>query len=128
MPHFDNIILSPGPGCPERDFNPKVFELAQCPLLGICLGHQAIGSYYGSKVDHGLQPMHGKISKMIHSGDSVFNGIPREFLAVEYHSLIIKEIQEPLQVICIDSSNVIMGIKHATLPIYGIQFHPEVSF
>lgn len=65
---------------------------------------------------------------MKHTGDELFNGIPNEFLAVEYHSLILKDVKEPLKVICTDLNGIVMGIKHDTLPIYGVQFHPEVLF
>jgi para-aminobenzoate synthetase len=123
---FDNVILSPGPGSPHKDFDSKVLESATIPVLGVCLGHQGIGVYYGSKVGHGLIPMHGRITQMSHNGNELFDGIPKEFLAVEYHSLVIQKIKEPLEVICTGPGDVIMGIKHSTLPFYGVQFHPEV--
>jgi anthranilate/para-aminobenzoate synthase component II len=105
-----------------------VLQTANIPVLGVCLGHQGIGVYYGSKVGHGEKPMHGRISKMRHDGNELFDGIPLEFLAVEYHSLVIKEIKEPLKVICTGPGDVIMGIKHLHFPVYGVQFHPEVRY
>ena len=95
------------------------------PVLGICLGHQAIGVYFGAVLCQAEKPMHGKVSFMKHKQDLIFKNVTERFEAVRYHSLIIKNLPPTLQEICLTDENVVMGIKHTDLPIYGIQFHPE---
>jgi len=128
---FDGILISPGPGHPRESqgtldaisfsaYNSK-------PLLGICLGHQAIGQSFGAKVDRAQELLHGKTSLIHHSENGIFSGIPQDYVAIRYHSLAIMEedFPESLEVIARSESGVIMGIKHKTLPINGLQFHPE---
>jgi anthranilate synthase component 2 len=110
------VVLSPGP-CDET----------RLPLFGVCLGHQAIGQAFGGKVVRAPQPLHGKMSRMHHTGDSVFAGLPQDFQATRYHSLTIDPATLPnsLSVTARAEDGVIMGVAHRDLPIHGVQFHPE---
>lgn len=123
------VVLSPGPGTPEKANNLLLyldyFIGKKIPVLGICLGHQAIGVYFGAVLCKAEKPMHGKVSIMKHRQDLIFENVSETFEAVRYHSLIIKNLPATLQEICLTDENVVMGIKHIDLPIYGIQFHPE---
>lgn len=126
----ERILISPGPGRPEnagitedviREFGEKT------PVLGVCLGHQAIGRVYGGEVIHAPTLMHGKTSKISHDDKGVFSGLPQNFTATRYHSLILdpQKISEELEVTAHSSDGVIMGIRHREHPVEGIQFHPE---
>lgn len=97
------------------------------PLFGVCLGHQAIGQAFGGKVVRAPAPLHGKLSRIHHSGESVFAGLPQDFLATRYHSLTIDPATVPnvLGVTARSKDGVIMGVAHRDLPIHGVQFHPE---
>lgn len=131
--NFDNIIISPGPGNPEKkeDFGvcEEVLLKSEIPILGICLGHQGLGYYYGEKIIKAPEPYHGRISKVYHRQDSLFVDIPSPFSVVRYHSLIIannpKKFNSSLEVIAYTQDNLIMGIKHKYKPYWGVQFHPE---
>ena len=94
------------------------------PLLGVCLGHQSIGQYFGGKVVRGGL-MHGKVSPVSHDGTGLFAGLPSPFIATRYHSLIVTEIPECLVVNATSDDEHVMGFRHASLPIHGVQFHPE---
>lgn len=124
------IILSPGPGKPS-DAAASLQILDQLkeriPILGVCLGHQAIGHYFGARVEKGRRPMHGKITAVTHRGRGLFRGLPQNFRATRYHSLIVSDhaLPEELLVDAWSEEGVIMGITHASLPVYGVQFHPE---
>ncbi|WP_026487249.1 anthranilate synthase component II [Caldanaerobius polysaccharolyticus] len=124
------IILSPGPGRPEnagicveliRKLKGKI------PLLGICLGHQAIGYAYGGKIVEADKILHGKTSMVIHTGRGVFYGLKNPICATRYHSLVIdkESLPQELEVTAYTSDGTIMGIRHKSLPVYGLQFHPE---
>lgn len=127
---YDGMILSPGPGKPENAS--KSIELlkrfaGKCPILGVCLGHQVIAYYFGGQVIKGEKPMHGKLTRLYHNGNGLFQGIPNASLVTRYHSLVVKKSSLP-DVFRIDGSaeqGEIMAISHRTLPIYGVQFHPE---
>ena len=99
------------------------------PLLGVCLGHQSIGSAFGAKIIKAPQIFHGKISQVAHSGERIFNGITNPYSVVRYHSLIIdpQTLPDELKVTCTvqDNPSIIMGIEHISKPIFGVQFHPE---
>ncbi len=131
--NFDNIIISPGPGNPEKkeDFGvcEEVLLKSEIPILGICLGHQGLGYYYGEKIIKAPEPYHGRISQVYHSQDGLFFDIPSPFSVVRYHSLIITNNPEKfnslLEVIAYTQDNIIMGIKHKYKPYWGVQFHPE---
>nr|YP_010336591.1 anthranilate synthase component 2 [Rhodospora sordida]UNJ14997.1 anthranilate synthase component 2 [Rhodospora sordida] len=125
------IIISPGPGKPADagiTLN-LIQEFSRCiPILGICLGHQSIGSAFGAKVIKTSQLMHGKTSLVFHSGNKIFKDIPSPFTATRYHSLIIdkKQFSSDLQIIAWTQDNIIMGICHKKYKdVIGIQFHPE---
>ncbi len=126
----DNMIISPGPGHPNSasDFGicHEVLLKATVPVLGICLGHQGLYCAYGGKVGQAPQPMHGRFSKIIHNNDPLFHRIPQKFQVVRYHSLMAEQpIPDSLIVTAWTSDGIIMGIRHKSKPIWGIQFHPE---
>ena len=128
---FDGILLSPGPGTPQRA-GATMGLVAACaaaktPLLGVCLGHQAIGAVFGGTVDRAPELLHGKTSLIHHKGVGVLAGLPDPFTATRYHSLtVLKDtIPDELEVIAQTESGVVMAMRHRTLPIHGVQFHPE---
>jgi len=126
----EGIVLSPGPCTPnEAGICLEVIERAagQMPILGVCLGHQAIGQVYGGKVVRAPEPMHGKLSRMHHTGKSVFRGLNNDFLATRYHSLTIDPPSMPavLEVTATSEDGVIQGVMHKNHPVHGVQFHPE---
>lgn len=127
--NFDNIIISPGPGNPSKkeDFGVcgEVLLKADIPILGICLGHQGLGYFYGSTIANAPEPMHGRINSIYHGNDPLFDGIPDGFEAVRYHSLIINNLGEDLKAIAHTNDNLIMSIRHKYKPFWGVQFHPE---
>ncbi|HKR93532.1 aminodeoxychorismate/anthranilate synthase component II [Novosphingobium sp.] len=122
------FLISPGPCTPnEAGISLDLVEAAAKaakPLLGVCLGHQSIGQYFGGKVVRGGL-MHGKTSPVTHDNTGVFEGIPSPFTATRYHSLIVEDIPETLKVNARSDDGHVMGFRHATLPIHGVQFHPE---
>ncbi|BAX90186.1 anthranilate synthase component 2 [Mycobacterium shigaense] len=128
---FDGVLLSPGPGTPERAGAsiPLVHACAaaRTPLLGVCLGHQAIGVAFGASVDRAPELLHGKTSSVIHTNVGVLQGLPDPFTATRYHSLTIlpESLPAALEVTAHTRSGVIMGVRHTELPIHGVQFHPE---
>ena len=128
--NFEAIILSPGPGKPADAgvMMPLIdFFHNKIPILGICLGHQAIGEYFGAKLDRATRPMHGKLSVIDIHPDTIFDGIYNPLEVVRYHSLILKNIPLRLSAIASTAEGEIMAIRHSELPIYGIQFHPEAA-
>ncbi len=124
----DALVISPGPRRPkDAGITMAVLEAyhAHKPILGICLGHQAIGEYFGARLTHANKPMHGKTSEMFHQQDSLFKNIPNPLVAMRYHSLILSELPTTLESIAHTDTNEIMAIQHTQFPLYGIQFHPE---
>jgi anthranilate synthase component 2 len=126
----EGIVLSPGPCTPnEAGICMDVIRKADggVPILGVCLGHQAIGQAYGGKIVRAPLPMHGKLSKIHHSGRSVFRGLNNDFLATRYHSLTIDPPSMPpvLEVTASSDDGVIQGVMHQSHPVHGVQFHPE---
>jgi anthranilate synthase/aminodeoxychorismate synthase-like glutamine amidotransferase len=125
----DRIVISPGPGRPEeagisvdliRRFGPNV------PVLGVCLGHQSIGIAFGGEVVRAPQLMHGKLSTVQHDGRGVFRGVTQPFTAGRYHSLVVAEpVPEALEIAAHTDDGTIMGVRHRTFPVHGVQFHPE---
>jgi para-aminobenzoate synthetase component 2 len=128
---FDGVLLSPGPGTPERA-GASIGLVRACaatntPLLGVCLGHQAIGVAFGATVDRAPELLHGKTSSVFHTNVGVLQGLPDPFTATRYHSLTIlpESLPEVLEVTAHTHSGVIMAVRHTSLPIHGVQFHPE---
>jgi len=127
----DGILLSPGPGTPERAGASIDLVLAcaasHTPLLGVCLGHQAVGVAFGGTVDRAPELLHGKTSSVYHTNTSVLLGLSDPFTATRYHSLTIlpETLPAELEVTAHTRSGVIMGVRHRELPIHGVQFHPE---
>lgn len=126
----DYIVLSPGPGHPaQAGITADVIRLSEgrIPILGICLGMQAIAEVYGGKVIRSGKPVHGKSSKILHTDKGVFTGLPQEFAAVRYHSLIVDGAALPscLEATAHTDDGTIMGIRHRTHLVEGVQFHPE---
>ena len=124
------IVLSPGPCTPnEAGICLELIEKAggRMPILGVCLGHQSIGQVYGGKIVRAPEPMHGKLSRIHHSGKSVFRGLNNDFNATRYHSLTIAPESMPasLEVTATSEDGVIQGVMHKTHPVHGVQFHPE---
>jgi anthranilate synthase/aminodeoxychorismate synthase-like glutamine amidotransferase len=127
----DQILISPGPGRPEdagvcmdviRRFGPST------PILGVCLGHQAIGVVYGGTVARAAAPMHGKTSTVVHDGKGVFRGLTAPFVAGRYHSLVIEGASVPAELEVAARTRedgTIMAVRHRTYPVHGVQFHPE---
>jgi len=125
-----HIVISPGPGFPkDSGISPQVIRALgpTIPMLGVCLGHQAIGEIFGATVSHAPQQMHGKTSLIHHEGDALFAGLGNPFTATRYHSLVIlpETLPAELRVIARTESGEIMGVRHQAYPIVGVQFHPE---
>lgn len=126
----DGIVISPGPASPnEAGVCLELISANQgsIPLLGVCLGHQAIGQAYGGKVVRAATVMHGKTSQMTHNNHGIFKGVPTPFTATRYHSLIVERASLPgcLAVTAETADGTIMGLAHTTQPVFGVQFHPE---
>jgi para-aminobenzoate synthetase len=125
----DNIVISPGPGRPERErdvgVSLDVLRRAELPVLGVCLGHQALAHITGGAVDHAPEVMHGRLSPIHHDGRGLFEGVPQGFAAVRYHSLVVGAVPAELRVTAWTPDRVVMGLEHRTRPLWGVQFHPE---
>jgi len=127
----DGVVISPGPGTPE-DSGASIQIVRRCaatatPLLGVCLGHQAIAVAFGGVVSHAADLMHGRTSPVHHDGTGVFAGLPSPFTATRYHSLAVERDRVPadLRVTAWTESGTVMGLAHRSLPLVGVQFHPE---
>jgi anthranilate synthase component 2 len=124
------VILSPGPCTPnEAGICLELIAKAgpRIPLLGVCLGHQAIGQVYGGKVIRAPEPMHGKLSTIHHTGEGVFKDLPERFRVTRYHSLVVerKSLPSSLEITAETADGLIMGLRHKSHPVHGVQFHPE---
>lgn len=122
------VVLSPGPGIPKnagRLMEIIAYYAGQKPILGICLGHQALAEYFEGKVGKAKKPMHGKISEIYHVEDPIFRNLPARFDVVRYHSLVCSQLPGVLKKLAWDEHGEIMAFRHNGLPIYGLQFHPE---
>jgi anthranilate synthase/aminodeoxychorismate synthase-like glutamine amidotransferase len=127
---YCGLVISPGPGEPKgagvslaaiRELGGKL------PILGVCLGHQAIGEAFGGRIVRAPRPIHGKFSRVKHDGRGIFVGLPKEIEVARYHSLVIEPetCPEELEVTAMTADGIIMGVRHRSLPIEGVQFHPE---
>ncbi|MCB2412635.1 aminodeoxychorismate/anthranilate synthase component II [Demequina sp. TTPB684] len=128
---FDGVLVSPGPGTPA-DAGSSMDVIRACaatgvPMLGVCLGHQALAEVFGGVVSHAPELMHGKTSLVSHEGASVLDGLPSPFTATRYHSLAVETPTVPaeLEVTATTANGIIMGLRHRELPLHGVQFHPE---
>tara|TARA_Y100001970_G_C14186089_1_gene832696 strand:- start:388 stop:924 length:537 start_codon:yes stop_codon:yes gene_type:complete len=126
----EKIVISPGPGGPlQSGISVDVIKKFKntAPILGICLGHQAIGIAFGGDVEFAEDVVHGKVCKICHCGSIIFKSVPNQFMATRYHSLVIKRDTLPsdLKITAFTKEGLIMGIEHKFFPIYGVQFHPE---
>ena len=126
---YKGLVLSPGPETPEKANNLMSYLKAfhdKIPILGICLGHQAINIFFRGELKKGKKPMHGKVSVVNHGeNEDLFHEIPQNFKVIRYHSLVIGDLGTDLKIICNSEDNEIMGIKHNFFDIWGVQFHPE---
>jgi para-aminobenzoate synthetase component 2 len=129
--NVDGVLLSPGPGTPHDAGTSMAFvsacATARTPLFGVCLGHQAIGAVFGAPVGRAPELLHGKTSEVIHDGTGVLAGLPSPFTATRYHSLAVAEDALPPEIVVNGrtASGVVMALRHESLPIDGVQFHPE---
>lgn len=124
----DIIILSPGPGRPSgAGITLSVIDKFHCdiPILGVCLGHQAIGEYFGSRLSHSTRPLHGVQYPIEHKGHPIFKGISSPMKVARYHSLVLGSVLSPLTTIARTPEGEVMALAHNSLPIVGLQFHPE---
>lgn len=127
--NFDSIVISPGP-CTPQDAGICMELIAyyfdKKPILGVCLGHQALGQFFGATLTKAEKPMHGKVSTIQVNNDSLlFKELPAEFSVMRYHSLVLKNLGSPLKITAQTSQHEIMAIEHTHLPLAGVQFHPE---
>lgn len=127
---FDGVLISPGPGTPDDAgiSNEVITAFAGCkPVLGVCLGHQCIGQVYGGRVVRAAELMHGRTSAVHHHGTGVFTGLPNPLEATRYHSLVVTGdgLPDALEVTATTDDGTIMGLRHRTLEVEGVQFHPE---
>ena len=131
LSEYDAVLVSPGPGTPaDAGVSIAVVNAAldsATPLLGVCLGHQAIAEAFGATVTNAEELMHGKTSRVEHDGSAFYSGVPQPFTATRYHSLAVVNgtVPDDLEVTSHTAGGVIMGLRHATAPIFGVQFHPE---
>ncbi len=126
----ERVMISPGPCDPDQAGNSLALLAAfagRVPVFGVCLGHQCIGQHYGGRIIRAGQLMHGKTSTIRHNDTDVFGGLPQDFNATRYHSLVVERTSLPecLEVTAESSDGEIMGLRHRELPVYGVQFHPE---
>lgn len=130
LPGITAIVLSPGPGTPQQAGNMmQVIShyYQRLPILGICLGHQALGVFLGATLQKAIKPMHGKISAITCSPDPVFSGLPVTMPVVRYHSLVLTHTPDTMLGVAYTTQGELMAFRHKTLPLYGLQFHPEAA-
>jgi anthranilate synthase/aminodeoxychorismate synthase-like glutamine amidotransferase len=126
----DGVLLSPGPGDPQgAGITLELIRTlgGQLPMLGVCLGHQALAQAFGARIEQAPRPFHGQTSSIVHDGRGVFRGLPAGFEATRYHSLAVARdsVPEALEVTALTPDGEVMGLRHRTLPLEGVQFHPE---
>jgi anthranilate synthase/aminodeoxychorismate synthase-like glutamine amidotransferase len=124
----DGVVISPGPGRPEdAGISMELIRAfaGRKPVLGVCLGHQAIGAVYGGEIVHASELMHGKTSDVHHQGEGWLAGLPTPFTATRYHSLVVDSMPAVLEVTARTADGTVMAVRHRELPVQGVQFHPE---
>lgn len=124
----DKIVISPGPGTPEDagiSIDVVKYFYKKIPILGVCLGHQCIGVYFGANLIHAKKIMHGKTSVVRHDSKGLFQDMANDFIVARYHSLAIDNIKRPLKVTAKSEDGTIMAVEHTDYPVFGVQFHPE---
>ena len=124
----ERIVISPGPGVPsDAGISKEIIRLFHrtIPILGVCLGHQAIGEVFGGRIVPAPKLMHGKVSRIKHDGRTIFEGLPQDLIATRYHSLMVSDIPACLDTTATTDGTVVMGLRHREFPTEGIQFHPE---
>jgi len=127
----DAVVLSPGPGIPQQaghllDVIEHYYK--RVPMLGVCLGHQALGEFFGATLVQASRPMHGKVSVIrTQTDDVLWRGLPTEFAVTRYHSLVLTDLPPQLVSTAITEQNEVMALRHRTLPLWGVQFHPEAA-
>ena len=126
----DRVLISPGPCSPkEAGVSLDIIKAfaGKKPIFGVCLGHQSVGHYFGGKLIRADRLMHGKVSPILHNGKDLFKGMPNGFKATRYHSLLVEKssFPESLEITAETAEGEVMGLRHKTLPIWGVQFHPE---
>lgn len=123
-----HLVISPGPGTPsDSGVTLEAVKLfaGRLPILGVCLGHQAIGESFGARLVRAPRPVHGKVSRIAHDGRTIFQGLENPFPATRYHSLMLEDIPQQLEVSARSEDGLVMGVRHRDLPVEGVQFHPE---
>ncbi|WP_051259267.1 glutamine amidotransferase-related protein [Schaalia suimastitidis] len=129
LDRYTHIIFSPGPGSPEEGADvgicAQILEVATVPILGVCLGHQLIAHICGARIERAPQPMHGRRSTVRHQGEGLFEGVPKDFQVVRYHSLAATSLPSVLQMSAVSDDGVVMAFRHRERPLWGVQFHPE---
>ncbi len=123
-----HLVISPGPGTPSHSGitldSVRLFA-GKIPVLGVCLGHQAIGQCFGARLVRAPRPVHGKVSRITHDGKTIYHDLENPFKATRYHSLMLEDVRPPLEVSARSEDGLVMGIRHRGLGIEGVQFHPE---
>ena len=126
---MDGVVLSPGPGTPRmagRLMDVIDYYHRRLPMLGVCLGHQALGEFFGATLVSAVRPMHGKVSPIeVQPTDVLFAGLPERFSVTRYHSLILQDLPDSLESTAMTALGEVMAMRHRTLPVWGVQFHPE---
>lgn len=126
--NYHAIVISPGPCTPAEAGSTMeiIHRFHQTkPMLGVCLGHQALGQYFGATLTRANKPVHGKTANILHKKDKLFQGIASPFIATRYHSLVLTSLPQVLENIAYTADNEVMAIRHNALPLWGVQFHPE---
>lgn len=126
--NYQGIVISPGPGVPSDSGGISdviAYYVNQLPILGVCLGHQALGDYFGARIIKAEKPMHGKVSEIILDNDYLFHNLPDRIDVVRYHSLVLSDLPRDMESIAISENGEIMAIRHKAMNIRGLQFHPE---
>ncbi|GAA4403537.1 aminodeoxychorismate/anthranilate synthase component II [Nibrella viscosa] len=127
----DAVVLSPGPGTPRQAgylMDVIAYYHQKLPILGVCLGHQALAEFFGAKLVRAAKPMHGKLSAIrVLVADPLFDGLPDQFTVTRYHSLLVTDLPAELEMLAATRENEVMALRHQSLPLWGIQFHPEAA-